>query len=109
MNFYLNNMNYLNNLNMGNRVENLDVDDTLLYPYIKILECLKVNFENKLSIEAMSIMRREIESLRIRDTKFKNRGGLADLNSFMVYMIPRYRELIADYHETLYSIYSMVL
>ena len=109
LNFYLNNMNYLNSLNLGNRVENLEVDDRTLYPYIKLIECLKINFETKLNSEAMGIMRKEVQGIRFKDTKFKNRGGVADFNSLMIYLIPRYRELIADYHETLYSIYSLVM
>lgn len=58
---------YQQTLNIGNKVENLETNDSYMIPYLKAVDCLKHVFEGKLNNEGMQILKKELDDIKITD------------------------------------------
>lgn len=63
-------------------------------PYIRCLEYLRVNFDNKLTPEEKLQWKNDIEKIKENDPTKINKNGVVDLDHFLVKMIQKYRILL---------------
>ncbi|CDW90089.1 UNKNOWN [Stylonychia lemnae] len=98
--FYLGIYNYLNNLNVGNKIDNQDFNDYHYFAFVKVTECLRYIFEShKLQNEALNLIKKDLDQFKQIDPKFGNRLGVFDFDQITLYLIPKWRSLTTDYIE----------
>ena len=99
-------------LNLGAKIDNQDINDSYYFQYLKVNEFLRHVFEGKLSSEAIAIIKKDIENMKITNCKLSasNRYGIIDFDQLMLCTISKRRELILDYPtETLKAFYLMMM
>ena len=97
-------------LNLGNKIENLETSDSFYFAYIKVNEGLKHIFEGKLTPDALNILRKDLDTMKLVDSKFNNRTGIVDFDQLMAYLIVKKRELITEFKDvTLKTIFTMMM
>ena len=67
-------------MNLGNKIENIDINDSFMFAFVKVNECLRFLFEGKLTNEALIIIRKDLDKMRLLDTRFNNRLGIIDFD-----------------------------
>eukprot|EP00347_Sterkiella_histriomuscorum_P020622 403337105 len=109
--FYLGVQNVLNQLNMGNKIENLDTNDFTYFACVKLMDTLRYIFDaQKLNNDSYIILRKELDQFKLQDLKFNNRLGVFDFDHLITYLIPRWRQLSTDYLDiTIKQIYSLLI
>lgn len=55
----------MSSINIGNKIENLDINDQTYFAFVKIGEALRYVFEPKMNYESMQIIRRDFEEMKL--------------------------------------------
>jgi hypothetical protein len=54
-----------------------------LVPFVRVTECLKMHFENKIPIDEWTDIKRKCENLKKPDPKNINKGGVIEIDEFI--------------------------
>lgn len=90
---YVEVLSFLQNLNIGVKIDNQDTDEIHLTLFVRAQECLRVNFEGKVPSEEWADLKKMLEALKKTDPRNINKGGVIEVDEFIELVLNQYNRL----------------
>ncbi|CDW88738.1 ef hand family protein [Stylonychia lemnae] len=84
---------YLQNLNIGVKIDNQEGDEQHFTPFVRAYECLRFNFETKVPIDEWTEIKKKLESMKRQDPKGVNKQGIIEIDEFTEMVLLQYHRL----------------